>query len=176
MRLRVDAQAAQRLVHLLAALHRDVEIAFAAKEDGWSVDSIGVQKRIGDFHVGVPRFLVHGGPISLIVLNDVLIGAIKGDGEGGARAAGGGFETGVGGDHVIGQDSAVAPAADAQTIRIGDAHGDDAVDAGFKILHFIDDPSRRRWPSDIWSRGRRCRDNSCAEQRSHGRRKTGLRS
>ena len=115
--LRVDAQAAQRLVHLLAALHGDVEIALAAEEHRRRLDAVGVQERIGNLHVGFPRFRIPRRTDFVVVLDDVLVGAVEGDGERRSGAAGGGFETRVGGDHVVGQDAAVAPAADAHACR-----------------------------------------------------------
>ena len=69
-----------------------------------------------------------------------MVGAVEGDGEGGARAAGGGFEARIRSDHVIGEDAAVAPAAHAKTVGIGHAFGDHAVDAGLQIFHFIMPP------------------------------------
>ena len=72
-----------------------------------------------------------------------MIGAVEGDGERGAGAAGGAFETRVGGDHVVSQNSAVAPAADSQAIRIGDAHGDHVLDAGLQIFDFVMTPVRK---------------------------------
>ena len=79
-------------------------------------------------------------PDLVIVLNDVLVGAVESHRERRARAAGGRFETRVGRDHVVGQNGAVAPSANAQPLRIGDAHLDDLIDAGFQILHFIVSP------------------------------------
>jgi hypothetical protein len=53
--LRVDAQTAQRLVHLLTTLHRHVEVAFAAEKERRRLNPIGMQERIGDLHVRLPR-------------------------------------------------------------------------------------------------------------------------
>src|SRR5712671_4607538 len=41
-----DAETAQRLIHLLAALDRHVEIALATEKQGGRLDAIGVQERI----------------------------------------------------------------------------------------------------------------------------------
>ena len=41
------------------------------------------------------------------------------------------------GDHVVGQDAAVAPAADAELVRIGDAHLDDLIDHRLEIVDFV---------------------------------------
>ncbi len=52
----------------------------------------------------------------------------------------------IGGDHIIGQDAAVAPAAHAQAVRIGHAALDDVIDARLQILHFIVAPVGRDGP------------------------------
>src|SRR5262249_47069850 len=51
--LRIDSQAPQRLVHLLAALHRNVEVPLAAEEQRGRLDPVRVQERIRDLHVRV---------------------------------------------------------------------------------------------------------------------------
>src|SRR6185312_4107876 len=68
-----DAQAAQRLVHLLAPLERNVGVAVAAQEDGWRFDPVGVQERVGELLVGGPGFGIPGRTDLVVVLNDVLI-------------------------------------------------------------------------------------------------------
>src|SRR6185503_17567972 len=120
--LRVDAETAQRLVHLLTTLNRNVEIAFAAEKERRRLNAIRVQKRIRDLHVRLPRLRIPGWSNLVIVLNDVLIGAVERDRERGARAAGRGFETSVAGDQVVSQDTAITPAANAESLRIGDSH------------------------------------------------------
>src|SRR5260221_1018368 len=77
--LRIDTQAPERLIHLLAALHRNVEIALAAKEQRRRRDAIRVQERIGDLHVRLPRLRVPGRSDFVVVLNDVLVGPVEGD-------------------------------------------------------------------------------------------------
>src|SRR5207253_228827 len=54
--LRFHAETAQGLIHLLAALHGHVEVAFPAEEQRWGLDAIGVQERIRDLDVGFPGF------------------------------------------------------------------------------------------------------------------------
>src|SRR5882724_3353020 len=109
--LRIDPEAAQCLVHLLAALDRHVEVALAAEKQRRRLDPVGVQERIGDFLISLPRFRIPRRTNFIVVLNDVLIGAVESDGEGRARAAGGALETSVGGDHVISEYPAIAPTA-----------------------------------------------------------------
>src|SRR5213593_4367164 len=53
--LRVDAEAAQRLIHLLSALHGDVEIALAAQEQRRRLDPIRVEERVRDLLIRLPR-------------------------------------------------------------------------------------------------------------------------
>ena len=44
--LSLDAETAQRLVHLLASGQRHVEIALAAEKDRRSLDAVGVEERV----------------------------------------------------------------------------------------------------------------------------------
>src|SRR6266576_4860267 len=101
-----------------------------------------MQERVGDLLISFPRFRIPGWSDLVIVLNDVLIGAVKSDGERRAGAAGGAFEARIGGDDVIGQNPAIAPTANSQTIRISHAHSDDVIDAGFQVLNFVVAPVR----------------------------------
>ena len=73
-----------------------------------------MQERIRDLHVRLPCLRVPRWSNLVIVLNDVLVRAVKRDRKGDARAARCGFETVVGGNHVVSQNAAVAPAADSQ--------------------------------------------------------------
>src|SRR5829696_531561 len=127
--LRVDPEAAQRLVHLLTALNGNVEVAFAAHEERRRLNAIGVQERVRNLHVRLPRLWIPRRANLVIVLNDVLIGAVESDSKGCACAAGGGFEAIVGRDQVIGQDTAVTPAAHTKSIGISDAHLDRVIDS-----------------------------------------------
>src|SRR5712692_1921983 len=99
--LRVDAEAAQRLVHLLAALDGNVEVTLAAEKERRRLDAIGVQERVRNLDVGVPCFRIPRRAVLVIVLNYVLIGAVEGDSERGARAAGRAFEASIARNHVI---------------------------------------------------------------------------
>src|SRR5258706_1574034 len=83
----VDAEAAQRLIHLLPALHRHVEIALAAEYKRRRLDSVGVQERIRQLLVGLPRLRIPRRADLVVVLDDVLIRAVEGDGERRAGAA-----------------------------------------------------------------------------------------
>src|SRR5688500_5390381 len=128
--LRVDPETAQRLVHLLTTLDGNVEVAFAAHEQRRRLNAIGVQERVRNLHVRFPRFRIPRRTNLVIVLNDVLIGAVESDSEGRACAAGGCFESIVGRDQVIGQDTAVTPAADTESVGICDAYLDNVIDSG----------------------------------------------
>ena len=138
--LGIDTQAPQRLIHLLAALHRDVEIPLPAKEHGWRGDAVGMQKRVRNLLVGFPGLGVPRRSDFVVVLNDVLIGAIKCHRERGARPTGGGLQPMVRRNHVIGQNAAVAPAPHAHMLLVGHPHPDDMFDSGFQIFHFIVTP------------------------------------
>src|SRR5437868_9400334 len=85
--LRVYAEASERLVHLLAALDGHVEVALAAEEERRRLDAVGVEERVGDFLVGLPGLRVPRRADLVVVLDDVLVGSVAGDGEGRARAA-----------------------------------------------------------------------------------------
>ncbi len=106
-------------------------------------------------------------PEFIIVLNNVLIGAVECHGERGSGAAGGGFEPGVGGDHVIRQNGAVTPAAHAQPRWVRHARADDIIDAGFEIFHFIVAPVGENRARILLARARRCRDSSRPEPHIH---------
>ena len=138
--LRVDAEAAQRLVHLLTALDWHVEIAFAAEKQRRCLDAIGMQERIRDLLVSLPRFGIPRRADFVIVLNDVLIGAVESDGESRPGAAGCSLETRVGSDHVVGKNRAIAPTAHSQAVRIGYTHLNRVIDSGFQIFHFVMTP------------------------------------
>src|ERR1051326_813015 len=135
--LRVDAETTQRLVHLLTALNRDVEVALAAEEQGRRLNLIGVQKRIRDLHVRLPRLRIPRWSNLVVVLNDVLVGAVERGRERRTRTACRAFEASITRDQVVGKDTAITPAADTESIRIGDAHLDDVIDAREQILNFI---------------------------------------
>ena len=135
--LSIDTQAAQSLIHLLAALHRYIEVTLAAEKQRRRLNSISVQERIGDLDVGFPGPGVPGRANLIVVLNDVLIGAVESDGECSPGPAGGGFEPIVRGNDVIGKNAAVAPAAHTQAIGISDTHGNHVVHAGEQVLHFV---------------------------------------
>ena len=75
-----------------------------------------------------------------------MIGTVESDGERSARAAGRALEAWIGRDHIVGQNPAVAPAAHAHAIRIGNAHRDHAFDAGFQVFNFVMAPVRKDRP------------------------------
>ena len=129
--LRVDAKALERLVHLLAAGDGHVEVVLPAHEQRRRLDAIGLEERVAHLGPGVrvlPR-LAHLG----VVLQDVLVRSVHRHLQGAAGAGGRGLEARVGGNRVVGEDAAVAPAADAQSIGIGDAGRDRPVHSGQQI-------------------------------------------
>ena len=102
-----------------------------------------MQEWIRNLHIGFPGFRAPGRANLVIVLNDILISTIESDRERRARATGCAFEARVGGDHVIGQDSAITPAADAQSLGIGDAQSDCMINSCFQIFDFVMTPVRK---------------------------------
>src|ERR1035437_11059604 len=86
------AQAAQRLVHLLAAHQRHIEVALSAQEERGRRDLVGVQERIGDPDPRIEADLP-GRADLFVVLHYVLVHAIERERAGRAGAAGGGLET-----------------------------------------------------------------------------------
>src|SRR5437870_10707570 len=96
-----------------------------------------MQERISDFYISLPRLRVPWWTNFVIVLNDVLISAIECDGERGAGDAGCAFETRVGCDHVVSQNSTIAPSAHTQSIRISDSHLNYVIDARFQVFYFV---------------------------------------
>src|SRR5258705_5638107 len=99
-----------------------------------------MQERLRNLHIGVPSFRVPGWSYFIVVLDDVLVSAVKRNCERGARAAGCSLEARVARDHVVCQYSAVAPAANAETIGIRHAQTYDVVDTGQQILDFVMTP------------------------------------
>ena len=98
------------------------------------------------FQAAAENDLFPGGADFVVVLNNVLVGAVKSDGERRAGAAGCSLEPCVAGNHVIRQDAAVAPSADAELVGIGDAHLDDMIDSGLQILDFVMAPVGKNSP------------------------------
>ena len=127
--LRIDPETAQRLVHLLTALHRHVEVALAAEKQRRRLNAIGVQERIGDLYVRLPRFRVPRWSNLVVVLNDVLVSAVERDGERRAGAARRSFEPRVSRNEVVSENSTLATTTDAEPIRIRNAHLDHVIDA-----------------------------------------------
>ena len=73
----------------------------------------------------------------VLVLDDVLVGAVHGELERTAGAAHRALEARIARDRVVGQDAAVAPAADAEPRGIGDAFLDRPVHARQQVHHFL---------------------------------------
>jgi hypothetical protein len=116
--LRVDTETAQRLVHLLTTLDRHVEVSLAPEKQRGCLNAIGVQERIRDFNVRLPRLWIPGWSNLVVVLNDVLIRPIERDRESRARAARSRFESIVGRDQVISEYAAITPATDTKPIPV----------------------------------------------------------
>src|ERR1043166_9320108 len=93
-------------------------------------EEVSMQERIRDFHVGFPRLWIPRRTNFVIVLNDVLIGAVEGNCECSAGATGRAFETSVGRDHVVSKNAAIAPATDSHAVGIGDTHRNHVIDSG----------------------------------------------
>src|SRR5262245_15270131 len=138
--LRLDAETAERLVHLLASGYRHVEIALAAQKERRSFDTVGVEEWVREFLIGLPSFRVPWRADLVVVLNNILVRSIEANRESCARAAGRRLEAIVAGDQVIGQDAAIAPTADAQPIWISHPHLDDVIDARLQVLDFVMTP------------------------------------
>src|SRR5262245_42667193 len=94
-----------------------------------------MQEWIRQLHVSFPRFCIPRRSYLVIVLNDVLVGSIECDCERCAGAARCSFESIVSRDQIIGENAAVTPATNAETIRISDAHLDHMIDACQEILN-----------------------------------------
>src|SRR5262249_24089815 len=103
--LGVDTEASQRLIHLFAAGDGNVEIFLASEKQRGRLDSIRMEEWIGDPDpdvLGFPRWTNLG-----IVLSRVLIEAIHRRLQRAAGAADGCFESRVGRDCVVGENSAI---------------------------------------------------------------------
>jgi hypothetical protein len=136
--LRGDVQRLERLVHLFAAQDGDVEVVLPAHEERRGLDAIGLEERIGepDPEVDVlPRW-----PELAVVEIRVLVVAVERDVVGASGAADGRLEARVAGDHVVGREAAVAPAADPQAIGIGDALRDGVIGGGQDIVDLESSP------------------------------------
>ena len=138
--LRLNTKAPQCLVHLLAALDGDVKVALATQKKRRRFDPIRMQKRVRDFLIRLPRLRLPRRADLVIVLKDVLVRSVKCDGKRRAGPARPGLESRVAGDHIIGQYTAVTPAAHTQFVRIGDAHFDNVIDTGKQVLDFVVPP------------------------------------
>src|SRR5215213_4694933 len=128
--LRINPETAQRLVHLLAALHGHIEVALAPKEECWRLNTIRVQERIRDLHISLPRFRVPRWTNLVIVLNDVLVGSIERNRKRGTGAARCRFESRVSRDQVISQNATITPATHTESVWISNTHLDHVIDTG----------------------------------------------
>ena len=91
-----------------------------------------MQERVTDFD---PRFkaLPPRRANLVVVLVDVLVVAVESQRESDSGTAGGGFETVVRGDQIVRQNPAVAPAANAQLVWVGQSHVDHMIHPGVQI-------------------------------------------
>jgi hypothetical protein len=133
-----DSEAAEGLVHLLAAVEGDIEVLVAAHEEGRRFDAVGVVERVGELDVGLLGF--PGREQFVVVLVDVLVDSVEDDGVADAGAAGCCFETRSAGDGVVGEDASVAPSADAETSGIGVAFAHGFIDGGEQVFNFMMSP------------------------------------
>ena len=79
----------------------------------------------------------HGWAEFVGVLKNVLVGAVKGQRVGQARAAHGRFETRVCRDGVVGEHAAVTPTADAEPLGIGDSAGHGKIYCSQQVRDFL---------------------------------------
>ena len=126
------ALAAQSFIHLLGVEQRHVEIRFAAKKERGRFDFVGVEKRIGDARPGLGIFPRHAKLV--LVIEDVLVGAVAGEDIRDRCAARSRFETRRRRDEIIRGNAAVTPTADAEPIRIGQAARHGVIDRGQIVL------------------------------------------
>ena len=130
-----DAEALQGLVHLLRVVERHVEVLVAAEKERGRRDLVRVQKRERHLDVGV-GVLPRRSQL-LLVLADVLVGPVSGQGVGDPGAAGGRLEARRRRDDVVGHHAAVAPASDRHPLRIHEAARDRVV---HRAEHVLDVP------------------------------------
>ena len=123
------------LVHLLAALDGDVEVLFATHEERRGFNTVGVEEGIGEFNVGIE--VLPRGAEFVVVLQNILVDAVEAEKIAHSGAAGGCFEACGAGDHIVGEDAAVAPAADAHAVCVDLAGGDGGVYCGLQVKDFL---------------------------------------
>src|SRR6266702_3208689 len=121
---------------MLSAKDGYVEVAGAAHIESGSVHAlVGFKQGIAQLEVEIARFPRRAEFV--VVLQDVLVDSVKGEGGRAAGAADSCFEAVVGGRGVVGEDAAIAPAADAEFGGIGDAHSDNVIDRTEQIDDFL---------------------------------------
>src|SRR6266481_4051382 len=116
--LRRDPERAQGLIHLLAAGYRHVEVPVTAQEQRRSADPVGVKERVG--HLEPRRRIAPRRSELGVVFHAVFVGAVGRELVAAAGAADRRLEARVTRDQVVGEQTAVAPAADPQACRIGE--------------------------------------------------------
>ncbi len=133
--LRRNAERPQRLVHLLAAEDGHVEIIRPPDEQRGRADPVRVEEGERDLQPDLqvpPRR-----PQLVLVLHRVLVAAVHRDLVGAPGPADSRLEAAVPGDRRVGQNAAVAPAADPEPVRIGHAEPHGLLHAGEQIVHFL---------------------------------------
>src|SRR5882724_11518163 len=125
-------QCPQRLIHLLAADDRNIEILVSAQKERWSADAVRVEEGIR--HLEPQRRVGPRRAEFIVVLENVFVTTVRRELIGTAGPADGGLEAVIGRNGVIGQYAAVAPSADREPISVRDAARDQVIHTGQEIL------------------------------------------
>src|SRR5262245_21356976 len=131
--LGLSPEAPERLVHVLRVDERHVEILLPAHAQRRGGNGAGLEERVRRAEVAVDP--LPGQAQLVLVLADVLVGAVAGDLVRDAGAAGSGLEASGAGDRVVRHHAAVAPAEDAEALGIGDTPGHEGVHGCQHVLH-----------------------------------------
>ena len=137
--LRRAAQPPQRLVQLLGVLHRHVPVLLAAQNQRRRDDvfDVGERRKPLPQRSRLPRQPQLVLPLVLVVVVTV-IGGEQHFTRSGDRA-----REAIGlGDHVIGEDPAVGPAAHAQPLGVGEPVRDRVIDGGHDVIEILVAPIR----------------------------------
>src|ERR1043166_786434 len=88
-------------------------------------------------------------PQFIVVLKNVLVATVHRELVRTASPADRHFETLIGRDHVVGQNSAITPTADAEFVRIGNSFGNGPIDASLQIGYFFISPIGKNAASEF---------------------------
>ena len=130
----------QRLVELLRVQERHVHVEGAAQEEGRGRHLLDVEEGRREAEPQVPR--LPGQPQLHLVLPLVVIRPVAGEVVGDAGPGHRGLEARRLRDDVVGEDPAVAPAAHAEAVGVGDARPDHVVDGRHDVLVVLVPPVR----------------------------------